>query len=153
MSGPYKCPIGWTSSIPWKYCNEHYLEKVPVTGTDDNGIFISPYLWFHSFHYIVKTLVYFFREVKHLYFFPPCRSSHLGVFCKKGVLRNFAKFTGKHLCQSLFLIKLLALPCNFIKKETLIQVFSCEFYEISKCNFCYRTPPVAASALCLNINP
>ena len=21
-----------------------------------------------------------------------------GVFCKKGVLRNFAKFTGKHLC-------------------------------------------------------
>ena len=25
------------------------------------------------------------------------------VFCKKGVLRKFAKFTGKHLCQSLFL--------------------------------------------------
>ena len=24
---------------------------------------------------------------------------------KKGVLRNFAKFTGKHLCQSLFLLK------------------------------------------------
>ena len=24
------------------------------------------------------------------------------VFCKKGVLRNFAKFTGKHLCQRLF---------------------------------------------------
>ena len=24
------------------------------------------------------------------------------VFCKKGILRNFAKFTGKHLCQSLF---------------------------------------------------
>ena len=28
------------------------------------------------------------------------------VFCKKGVLRNFAEFTGKHLCQSLFFIKL-----------------------------------------------
>ena len=25
--------------------------------------------------------------------------------CKKGVLRNFAKFTGKHLCQSLFFNK------------------------------------------------
>ena len=24
------------------------------------------------------------------------------VFCKKDVLKNFAKFTGKHLCQSLF---------------------------------------------------
>ena len=34
------------------------------------------------------------------------RSSRPEVFCKKGILRNFAKFTGKHLCQSLFLIKL-----------------------------------------------
>ena len=30
------------------------------------------------------------------------RSSHPEVFCKKDVLRNFAKFTGKHLCQNLF---------------------------------------------------
>ena len=57
----------------------------------------------------------------------------------KGVLRNFAKFTGKHLCQSLFL------SLNFIKKETLAQVFSCEFSEISKNTFFYRTPLVAAS--------
>ena len=27
------------------------------------------------------------------------------VFCKKDVLRNFVKFTGKHLCQSLFFNK------------------------------------------------
>ena len=50
------------------------------------------------------------------------RSSRLKLFCKKGVLRNFAKFTGKHLCQSL----------NSIKKETLAQLFSCEVCEISK---------------------
>ena len=37
------------------------------------------------------------------------------------VLKNFAKFTGKHLCQGLF-----------FKKETLAQTFSCEFFEISK---------------------
>ena len=30
------------------------------------------------------------------------RSSHPDVFCEKDVLRNFAKFTGNHLCQSLF---------------------------------------------------
>ena len=36
------------------------------------------------------------------------RSSGPEVFCKKAVLRNFTKFTGKHLCQSLFLIKLQA---------------------------------------------
>ena len=35
--------------------------------------------------------------------------------------------------------------CNFIKKETLAQVFSCEFCEISKNTFFYRTPLVAAS--------
>ena len=35
--------------------------------------------------------------------------------------------------------------CNFIIKETLAQVFSCEFCEISKNTFLYRTPLVAAS--------
>ena len=34
--------------------------------------------------------------------------------------------------------------CKFTKKEDLAQVFSCEFYEISKNTFFYRTPPVAA---------
>ena len=57
------------------------------------------------------------------------RNSRPEVFCKKGVLRNFAKLTGKHLCQSLF----------FIKKETLAEVFSCEFFKISEDSFFYRT--------------
>ena len=30
------------------------------------------------------------------------RSSHERCSVRKGVLRNFAKFTGKHMCQSLF---------------------------------------------------
>ena len=34
---------------------------------------------------------------------------------------------------------------NTIKKGTLAQVFSCEFCEISKNTFSYRTPPVASS--------
>ena len=55
------------------------------------------------------------------------RSSHQSCSIKKGVPRNFTKFTGKHLCQSLFFNKF----ANFIKKETLGQVFSCEFCEIS----------------------
>ena len=50
---------------------------------------------------------------------------------KKGVLGNFTKFTGKHLCQSLFFNK--------------VQVFSCEFCEISKNAFFHRTPLVAVS--------
>ena len=34
---------------------------------------------------------------------------------------------------------------NFIKKEILVQVFSCEFCKISKKTFFHRTPMVAAS--------
>ena len=34
---------------------------------------------------------------------------------------------------------------NFIKKESLAQMFSCEFCEISNDTFFYRTPTVAAS--------
>ena len=34
--------------------------------------------------------------------YPTFRSSRSDVFCKKGVLGNFTKFTGKHLYQSLF---------------------------------------------------
>ena len=30
--------------------------------------------------------------------------------------------------------------CNFIKKKIVAQVFSCEFCEISKNTFTYRTP-------------
>ena len=63
------------------------------------------------------------------------RSSHQRCSLSKGVLRNFAKFTGKHLCQSLFFNKVAGAACNFIKKETLTQVFSCEFCEISKNTF------------------
>ena len=63
-------------------------------------------------------------------------NSHRRCSVKKGILRNFAKFTGKHLCQtpeSLFLIRLEA--CNFIKKEALARVFSWEFCKISKNTF------------------
>ena len=35
--------------------------------------------------------------------------------------------------------------CNFIEKETLARVFYCEFCEIFKDSFFYRTPPLAAS--------
>ena len=60
------------------------------------------------------------------------RSSRPHVFCTKGVLRNFAKFTGKHLCQRLFFNKVAVLRLQlFIKKETLTQVFSSEFCQIS----------------------
>ena len=58
------------------------------------------------------------------------KSSDPEMFCKKAVLRNFAKFPGKHLCQSLFFDKE-----SSLKKEILVQVFSCELCKISKNTF------------------
>ena len=52
------------------------------------------------------------------------RSSHRRCSVRKGVVRNFAKFAGKHLCQSLFFNKVFLLkktlwhrcfPVNFTK--------------------------------------
>ena len=67
------------------------------------------------------------------------RNSHMGLFFQKGGLKNFAKLTGKHLSQ-----RCSPEACKFFKKETLAQVFSCEFCEILKDTFFYRSPPVAA---------
>ena len=42
------------------------------------------------------------------------------VFCKKGVFRNFAKFTGKHLCQGLFFDKVASLA-KFLRTPFLTE--------------------------------
>ena len=49
------------------------------------------------------------------------RSSHHRCSVRKEVLKNFAKFTVKRLCQNFF-----------FKKETLAKAFFCEFCKISK---------------------
>ena len=49
------------------------------------------------------------------------RSSRLQLLCKIGALREFAKFTGKYLCQSQRWCK------ELVKKEALAKIFSCVF--------------------------
>ena len=56
------------------------------------------------------------------------RSSHRRCSLKKGVLKNFAKVTGKHLWQSLF-----------FNKGVFAQVFSCEFCQLFKKTFLQNT--------------
>ena len=58
------------------------------------------------------------------------------AFCKKRRYHKFRKIYSKNTCARVsFLIKLQAKACNFIKKDTPTQVFSCEFSEISKNTF------------------
>ena len=60
------------------------------------------------------------------------RSSRLEVFCKKGVLKNFAKFTGKHLCQSLFFNKR---PATLLKKRLWHRCFPVNFAKFFRTHF------------------
>ena len=46
------------------------------------------------------------------------RSRSPEVFRKKGALRNFAKFTGKHLCQSLFFNTVAGLSLYFLQNTS-----------------------------------
>ena len=102
---------------------------------------LSPTRLYPQFHIIrhLPNLIHLLRA------FSLFQKQLPGGVCKKGVLRNFAKFRGKHLSRKLFFKKVAGLACNCIKKESLTQMFSCEFCEISKNTFFYRTPQVAAS--------
>ena len=55
-------------------------------------------------------------------------NSHWRYSIKKAVPKNFAIFTGKHLCWSPFFVKLQTL--QFHQKENPKQVFSCEYCQI-----------------------
>ena len=78
----------------------------------------------------------------------PFRNSRPEAFCKK-VVKKFCKIYRKTpVPESLLQQSCRAEGCKFINKETLAQVFSCKFCEISKNTFSHRTPPAAVSFLC-----
>ena len=64
------------------------------------------------------------------------RSSRPEVFCKKGVLRNFTKFIGKHLCQSLLFNRVAGLrPTNLLKKRFWHRCFPVNFVKFQRTPF------------------
>ena len=68
------------------------------------------------------------------------RSSHQRCSIKKGVLRNFTKFTGKHLCQSLFFNKVAGLrPATLLKKRLWHRYFPVNFVKFLRTPFLQNT--------------
>ena len=76
-------------------------------------------------------------------------SSRPAMFCKKVFLEILENSQENTYARVSILLKLQT--CNFIKKETLAKVFSCEFCEISENSFFYRPPHMAATTLTMNI--
>ena len=68
------------------------------------------------------------------------------MFCKKGVLRNFAKFTGKHLCQSLFFNKVACLrPATLLKMRLWHRCFLVNFAKFLRTSFLQN---ISSSCFC-----
>ena len=58
------------------------------------------------------------------------------MFCKKDVLKNFLKFTGKHLCQSLFFNEVADLrPATLLKKRLWHSFFTLNFVKFLRTPF------------------
>ena len=98
------------------------------------------YLFQNKIYYLDKICLCFakIRFFKHTLY----KSSRLELFCKKSVLRNFAKFIGKNTCATVsFFNKVRAL-----RPATLLKIrLSHRCFPVKRNTFFYKTPPVAAS--------
>ena len=89
-----------------------------------------------------RAFLFFFSES----IFKKKTGSRSDVCCKKGVLKNFTKFTGKQLRQSHFLNKVCRPEAyNFIKMRFWHSCFPVSFAKFFRTPFFSRTSPVAAS--------
>ena len=71
------------------------------------------------------------------------------MFHKKGALKRFGKFTGKHLRLILFFVKLQALSyAALLKKRLRDRCFAVNFPNFLSTFFLKRTPPVVAFGRC-----
>ena len=137
MSGRGVNPIFFHKKIKIRH-TEHSLPLTPLP-TSGNILFLPYFPTFSKwtpclYHSYLTCLTY--------------RISRPNVFCKKGVLRNFEKFTGKHPCQSLFFNKVTGQASTLSKKRLWCRCFSVNFASfLSKNTFSYRTPLLAASRL------
>ena len=137
MSGRGVNPIFFHKKIKIRH-TEHSLPLTPLP-TSGNILFLPYFPTFSKwtpclYHSYLTCLTY--------------RISRPNVFCKKGVLRNFEKFTGKHPCQSLFFNKVTGQASTLSKKRLWCRCFSVNFASfLSKNTFSYRKPLLAASRL------
>ena len=95
-------------------------------------------------HAVISYLSFTFFQtdiyISHFLFDNP-RGSQRRCSVKKGALKNFAKFTGKQLRQSLFLNKIAGLrPATLLKKRLWHRCFLVNFAKFQR-NLFYRTPP------------
>ena len=89
-------------------------------------------LLFAELSYVFEENIFF----RHHNFMKKVILSRPEVFCKKGVLRNFTKFTGEYQCQSLFFNKVAGLrPVTLLKKRLWDRCFPVTFVKFLRTAF------------------
>ena len=112
----FQCGKAFSCGIPWNY----YCRKIQMQSVDNWIIqkYINPY--FNLSPDLIKN---------------HCLLS-FGVLRKKGFPRNFAKFTGKHLCQSFFFDRVAGLrPSTLLKKRLWHRCFPLNFAKFLRAPF------------------
>ena len=92
---------------------------------------------------------------KLLYDIIQIRSSHQRCSVRIGVLRNFTKSTGKHLCQSLLFNKVAGLrPATLLKKKLCNRCFPANFVKFLRTHFYIEHLwwLLLTNHMCLNVN-
>ena len=87
-------------------CSANYINSLTIRKRIRNGKLLMTYLpqMIHNVAPLQQLLSV--RANDNLRSFAIFRSKHQKCSIKKGILKTFTRFTGKHLCQNLFLIKL-----------------------------------------------
>ena len=111
----YLSAIDWFTSLVWdpakRFCQSRCLGAV-IWRWSIRNMFLKFRLFFHN------------------------KSSRPEVFCKKGVLKIFAKFPWKHLWQSAsFLIKLQAAHATLLKNRVWRRYFPLNFAKVLRTSF------------------
>ena len=65
-----------------------------------------------------------------------CSSSHQRRSVVKGILKNFAKSTGKYLGQSLYFTKAAGLTATLLRKRLWHKCFSMNFTRLTTASMC-----------------
>ena len=114
------------------------------------------YYWKH-FYSILTNLSNLSHSKSSIVPFAKFRSDVINVLRKHfpttfaNVLQNRSSYKFPNICkiipvlESLFNKDTRLTPCNFIKKLTPEQVFSCKYHKMFENGFLYGTPPVTAS--------
>ena len=134
--------LKWDMELPSYYRNHFHVKQLSfevVKCVVTSSILKILMVLKNSYTKKILDLFAIFKAIRA--FVPITRSSHQKCSIEIVVLKNFTKFTGKQLCQSLFFNNVADLrPAILLKRRFWHRCFPMSFVKFFITSF-YRTPP------------